>query len=288
MKKPMQRLALLALAGALAACAQEPTDDATAVDTAAADTNADTGTYEGDPSVDAKVMSALETCKNVEPTCADGNPAGYFVFPDVTSVALGVGGAGGEGALVQDGKITGYYKMGQGSIGLQAGVSAASFVLKVGDPATLKEYQSDGEWSIGADAGVTVIQAGATAQGQTAGEKVELYVFNSEGLMGDVSVNGMKIWKWDDAVAGQRRDRPPAEYPLIQSTPRSQHRGRGVLRCAGIRLTQAVFLLQNCTRWHMGPPVPKASARPDLRLACGFAETTALLPRSPRNPAGDG
>lgn len=197
----MKRLALLALAGSLAACSQQPTEDASGTDSAAAETNADTGTYENNPTIDAKVMAALETCKNVEPTCGDGDAAGYIVFPDVTSVALGVGGAGGEGALVQDGQIKGYYKMGEGSIGLQAGVSAASFVLKISDPATLKEYQSDGKWSIGADADVTVVQAGATAQGQAAGDETQLYVFNSEGLMGDVSVNGMKIWPWNDANA---------------------------------------------------------------------------------------
>jgi lipid-binding SYLF domain-containing protein len=192
--KTMKRLVLIALVGALAACNQQAADsDTTNADTTAA-TNADTTTYENDPSRDQKVMAALETCKKVEPTCADGNPAGYFVFPDVTSVALGVGGSGGEGALVQDGKITGYYNMGQGSIGLEAGVSAASFVLKVNDPTTLKKYQANDGWSVGADANVTVAQAGATAKGQAAGKGTMMYVFNSEGLMGNVSVNGMKIW----------------------------------------------------------------------------------------------
>ncbi len=199
----MKRLALIALIAALPACQQEATDTDTVEATdLAGGTNADTTTYEGNPSIDTKVMSALDTCKQVEPTCDAGNPAGYLVFPDVTSVALGVGGAGGEGALVQNGKVTGYYKMGKGSIGLQAGVTAASYVLKVTDPATLQTYQSDGEWSIDAAAGVTVAQAGATAEGEST-DKAILYVFNSEGLMGDVSVSGMKIWPWSDANATQ-------------------------------------------------------------------------------------
>ena len=197
----MKRLALFALVAALGACQQKATDaDTVAASDVAGNTNADTTTYEGNPGIDTKVMSALDTCKKVEPTCADGNPAGYLVFPDVTSVALGVGGAGGEGALVQNGKITGHYKMGEGSIGLQAGVTAASYVLKVTDPATLEQYQKDGKWSIGADAGVTIAQAGATAKGEST-DKATLYAFNSEGLMGDVSVTGMKIWPWNDANA---------------------------------------------------------------------------------------
>ena len=194
----MKRLALVALLAAVAACEQKATtDDTVAAPNVAGGVNADTTTYEGNPSIDTKVLAALETCKKVEPTCADGNPAGYLVFPDVTSVALGIGGTGGEGALVQNGKITGYYKMGEGSIGLQAGVTAASYVLKVTDPATLQQYQNDGKWSIGADAGVTVVQAGATAKGEST-DKALLYAFNSEGLMGDVSVTGMKIWPSND------------------------------------------------------------------------------------------
>ena len=198
----MKYLALLALTVAVTACSDRATDnDTVAASNIAGGTNADTTTYEGNPGIDTKVMAALDTCKKVEPTCGNGNPAGYLVFPDVTSVALGVGGAGGEGALVQNGRVTGYYKMGKGSVGLQAGVSAASYVLKVNDAAALQQYQQDGEWSIGADAGVTIVQAGATAAGESS-DKAQLYVFNSEGLMGDVSLNGMRIWPTNKAEVG--------------------------------------------------------------------------------------
>lgn len=193
----MKRQALLALAGAgaLAACSQQPAND-----TAATDTPTDTATtaMTDDMSMDQKVMAALDTCKTVEASCGTGAPAGYFVFPDVTSVALGVGGQGGEGALVEDGKITGYYKMGEGSIGLQAGVTAASYVFKINDKAALDKYKTDGQWSIGAGAGLTIAKADANAQSQADNAKSILYVFNSEGLMGDAKVGAMKIWKSDD------------------------------------------------------------------------------------------
>lgn len=196
----MKKISLLILAGALASCQQQSTgEDTNAENTAVPSTQ--TSAFQHNSEVDGKVMAALDTCQQVEPGCG-GSPAGYLVFPDVTSVAFGVGGAGGEGALVENGQITGYYKMGQGSVGLEAGVTAASYVLQITDPATLEQYKTDGEWSIGADAGVTVAQAGATAQSQTAGENAILYVFNSEGLMGDASVNAMKIWRTNDLNEG--------------------------------------------------------------------------------------
>ncbi|MEO1969892.1 MAG: YSC84-related protein [Sphingomonadaceae bacterium] len=147
--------------------------------------------------IDQKVAATLDKCKKVQPDCGTGSPAGYFVFPDVTTVALGVGGSGGEGALVENGKITGYYKIGEGSVGLQAGVTAASYVFKMNDKTALEKYKQDGRWSIGAGAGITIAQADADGQGQADNAKSVLYVFNSQGLMGDAKVDTMKIWRTD-------------------------------------------------------------------------------------------
>lgn len=150
--------------------------------------------------LDQKVMAALEQCRQVEPTCGDGG-LGYLVFPDVTSVALGVGGEGGEGALVQNGQIVDYYNMGEASIGLQAGVSAASYVFKLRDQAALQQVRTDGEWSIGAEAALVIANADANAAAEAAGTDTMLYVFNAEGLMADVSVDAMRIWKDENSAA---------------------------------------------------------------------------------------
>lgn len=189
-------LAAGALALALGACSQEPAAEADVDATATADGMQNPVAAD----LDAKVMAALQQCMAVEPNCGAGTPAGYLVFPDVTEIALGVGGAGGDGALVQNGEIVSYWRMGEGSVGLQAGVQAASYVFKVNDAATLQEYTESGEWSIGADAGITIADASANAQGDS--EESQAYVFNAEGLMADASIDAMKIWRTDEMSTG--------------------------------------------------------------------------------------
>ena len=192
----MKRVSILALVsvGALAACSQQPNNTSPSPTPTVASTD-----QMDNMTLDQKVAATLDKCKQVQASCGTGDVAGYFVFPDVTNIALGVGGAGGEGALVENGKITGHYKMGEGSVGLQAGVTAASYVFKIKDKTALDKYKKDGQWSIGAGAGVTVAKADANGQGQADNAKSVLYVFNSEGLMGDAKVDAMKIWRSDDA-----------------------------------------------------------------------------------------
>jgi len=183
------------LAIALTACQQEPAQDASQ---SAATDNATENPVATD--LDTKVMAALNQCKQVEASCGTGSPAAYLVFPDVTSVALGVGGAGGDGALVKDGKIVSYWRMGKGTVGLTAGVQAASYVFKINDAKTLAQYQKDGEWSIGAKSGLTIAKADANAQADS--QNSVAYVFDATGLMADVSIDAMKIWRTNEMAAG--------------------------------------------------------------------------------------
>ena len=189
-------LAVGALAISLAACSQQPEAES---DQAATET-ADGMQNPVAADLDGKVMAALEDCKMKEAGCGEGSPAGYLVFPDVTTVALGVGGSGGDGALVQDGKIVSYWRMGEASVGLQAGITAASYVFKVNSAEALDQYKNAGEWSIGAESGIVIADANADAQGDT-GASVA-YVFNSEGLLGEVSIDAMKIWRTDEMSTG--------------------------------------------------------------------------------------
>ena len=193
----MKRFSMLALPLALMACNQTTDEEET--------TPEEQGQMTEDATLDEKAMAALEQCQQVEPTCGEG-AAGYLVFPDVTSVALGIGGEGGEGALIQNGQVVDYFNMGEASIGLQAGVSAASYVFKLADEAAVQEVMDDGEWSIGAESAIVVANADANAAAEATGENTMLYVFNAEGLMADVSVDAMRIWKDENSAEDENME----------------------------------------------------------------------------------
>ena len=54
---------------------------------------------------------------------------GYVIFPNVGKGGLGIGGASGNGAVYQGGKLVGSAKLTQVSIGLQAGGQAYREVI---------------------------------------------------------------------------------------------------------------------------------------------------------------
>ncbi|QZD95213.1 YSC84-related protein [Qipengyuania gelatinilytica] len=194
----MRFLSIIALAGALAACGSNPSDEAET-------TPEEQGQMTENATLDDKALAALQQCEQVEPTCGNDGYS-YLVFPDVTSVALGVGGEGGEGALIRNGQVVDYYNMGEASIGLQAGVSAASYVFKMPNQESLAQFEDDGEWSIGAESSVVIANADANAAAETAGGKTVLYVFNAEGLMADVSVDAMRIWKDTNSASDENME----------------------------------------------------------------------------------
>ena len=194
----MRSFSIIALAGALAACGSNPSDDAET-------TPEEQGQMTEDATLDDKALAALQQCEQVEPTCAQDGES-YLVFPDVTSVALGIGGEGGEGALIRNGQVVDYYNMGEASIGLQAGVSAASYVFKMPNQEALAEFEDDGEWSIGAESSLVIANADANAAAETAGGQTVLYVFNAEGLMADVSVDAMRIWKDENSASDENME----------------------------------------------------------------------------------
>lgn len=150
--------------------------------------------------LDQSVTATLQQCQQISASCASSteNAAGILVFPNVVKADLIVGGAGGKGALIQHGKITGYYDIGAASAGLQAGIEGASQVYVFRTPEALARLKEGHDWKVGAAAGVTVVTADANAKAATG--NVLVYVFDSKGLNAGVAVDVFDIWK-----AGQKR-----------------------------------------------------------------------------------
>jgi lipid-binding SYLF domain-containing protein len=119
--------------------------------------------------------------------------AAVLVFPDVTKGGIGVGGEHGDGVLQEKGKNVGYYSISGASIGATFGLSHHSEVIVFNTPASRDKFLNGGDWSIGADASVAVMEKGASTQ--SADKPVFVFVFGERGLMGDASLAGAKISK---------------------------------------------------------------------------------------------
>jgi len=153
-----------------------------------------------DAALDSSVMSTLSDCQRISTSCASTtkNAAGILVFPSVVKADLIIGGAGGKGALIENGKITGYYNIGAGSAGLQVGVDSASQVYVFRSVQALTNLKQGPDWKVGAAAGVTLVNTDANAKAITG--DVLAYIFNAKGLNAGISLDVFDVWK-----AGQAR-----------------------------------------------------------------------------------
>ena len=120
---------------------------------------------------------------------------GVLVFPSVLEGGFIVGASHGQGALRVDGQTVSYHATTSGSIGLQAGArSTAIYLLFMTDDA-LRRFRNSSGWTVGADASVTLITVGASAQvtTATAQQPVIGYVLSNLGLMAGISLDGTRI-----------------------------------------------------------------------------------------------
>ena len=125
--------------------------------------------------------------------------AGYLVFPRVIKVGVVVGGETGEGALRIDGKTAGYYRTSAGSFGFQLGAQAKAIVIAFMTQQSLDKFLNSSGWKVGVDGSVAVIDLGAGKSIDTTNIKdpVVGFIFDSKGLMYNLTLEGSKISKID-------------------------------------------------------------------------------------------
>jgi lipid-binding SYLF domain-containing protein len=149
--------------------------------------------------INSRVSATLVDFNALDPSnkALGDKAAGVLVFPRVTKVGAGVAGEHGEGALQVNGKTVGYYSVGSGSVGLTLGLAQHSEIIMFMTPESLAKFTAGDGWSIGADAGITVVSGGAsgTYGSQTEHKPILGFVFAEKGLLGDLSLEGSKISK---------------------------------------------------------------------------------------------
>jgi len=122
---------------------------------------------------------------------------GLLVMPNVVKAGFFVGGQYGEGALRVAGKTKGYYNLVSGTFGLTFGGQSQDIIIAFMTEEALKQFQGSEGWEAGVDANVAMVNVGAGGDidTTTARNPVVGFVFDTKGLMADISLKGAKFTK---------------------------------------------------------------------------------------------
>jgi lipid-binding SYLF domain-containing protein len=121
--------------------------------------------------------------------------AGILVFPSVIKAGIGFGGEYGEGMLLNQQRVVGYYNLVSASFGFQLGVQQRSVIIMFMTRDALAGFEQRAGWKIGVDGSVTVITVGVGGSIDT--EQVVSpvigFVLDQKGLMYNLTLEGSKI-----------------------------------------------------------------------------------------------
>jgi lipid-binding SYLF domain-containing protein len=122
---------------------------------------------------------------------------GILVFPAITKGGLVVGGQYGEGALIQQGKVAGYYNTVSVSYGRQIGIQKYGYAMFFMTDAALDHLNRSDGWELGAGPSVVVVDKGMARGISTTTAKSDVYAFyfSQTGLMAGLGIQGTKITK---------------------------------------------------------------------------------------------
>jgi lipid-binding SYLF domain-containing protein len=143
-------------------------------------------------------LNKLYSSQNVAKTLSE-KAAGILVFPNIVKAGFIVGGHYGEGALLRDGQLVAHYNSVAASYGLQAGVQSFGYVLFLMNNKALQYLDSSDGWEIGVGPSIVIVDAGKAKSMTTLTLKDDVYafIFNQQGLMAGLGLQGSKITKLD-------------------------------------------------------------------------------------------
>lgn len=120
-----------------------------------------------------------------------------LVFPNIVKAGLVFGGSYGEGILLKGGQVRDYYNSVTGSWGLQAGAQSYGYAVFFMTDTAVKYLEDTQGWEIGVGPTVVVVTEGAAKNlsSSTLQEDAYAFIFDQQGLMVGVSIEGAKITK---------------------------------------------------------------------------------------------
>jgi lipid-binding SYLF domain-containing protein len=151
--------------------------------------------WTADPSdkVQVKASAAVEAFRDSVPRTEPffEKAYGYAIYPSITRVGFGFGGAYGKGVIVADDTVVGHSKYWQFTSGIQAGARNFSMILFFRDKAALEHFQLAKTQFMG-QSGIAVGTWGAAGTpGYSDG--VAVITMTRLGLMGEFTVSGARF-----------------------------------------------------------------------------------------------
>jgi len=144
---------------------------------------------------------ALQNLTKTNTVAADiaHNARAVLVFPNIVKAGLVFGGAYGEGTMMKGGRVTEYYNSVTASWGFQAGAQSYGYVVFLMNDKAVDYVDKSSGWEIGVGPTVVIVDEGAAKNLSTSTLKDDAYafVFNQQGLMAGVSIEGTKISRID-------------------------------------------------------------------------------------------
>lgn len=120
---------------------------------------------------------------------------GILVFPAVIKAGIGFGGEYGEGILLNQQRVVGYYNLISASFGFQLGVQQRSVIIMFMTRDALAGFEARAGWKVGIDGSVTIITVGVG--GAIDSDKVVSpvigFILDQKGLMYNLTLEGSKI-----------------------------------------------------------------------------------------------
>lgn len=147
--------------------------------------------------LDREAHEALQLLYKKQPVAKDvGKSAkAILVFPKIIKAGLVFGGSYGEGVLLKGGKESGFYNSVSASWGWQAGAQSYGYAVFLMTDKAVEYLEKSKGWEFGVGPTVVAVNEGVAQNLSTTTAKEDAYgfIFDQQGLMASLSLEGTKV-----------------------------------------------------------------------------------------------
>ncbi|MEO0318238.1 MAG: hypothetical protein RL404_1915 [Pseudomonadota bacterium] len=163
------------------------------------------------------VVHRMESDATMQNVLAEAK--GVFIVPTYGRAAFGIGGQGGSGVLLAkqaDGAWSdpAFFNIGGISIGAQVGAEAGPIAFALMNDKSVQRFSDKNNFSLSADAGITVVNWAKLAQGSTGGGDAVAWS-GAKGLFGNVATLGANDIRFNQRLTTAYYGKPTTTADVI-------------------------------------------------------------------------